>query len=620
MSSDTLSSSDTFAFSTALRGSSNPPDWSGDLIATTITQINKDNLSGLGPVRWKAAEKLPAASARRIFTRNNSNLQDIPSQGVEFKWPQLNPSQRTALTWNNKFDGESVLDYVRGSAEKEITRGGNLRDRNRAGNAPSPLGDSPSSAPRYFKPTNTVYLGANDGMLHAFNAEDGKELFAYIPSALISKLPELARPDYAHAWYVDGEIAVGTIQENGSSKRMLIGALGRGGKGLFGLDVTKPENFTASNVAWELNGTLTGQCGAKPEHDNLGLILGTPLIGKFNDGNTYALVGNGYNSCSGKAALYVIDIRTGIVVRQIETPIAGNNGLSTPAMLDVDGDGKIDLVYAGDLLGNLWRFDLRSSSPDNWSVRFGSSTTQPMFIAQSEKGEIQPITAPPAVTLGSDGTSWVFFGTGRYLTLADRSDQTVQSWYGLIDDSDKKGPTIAQNQLARRKFETFGLNTRIINKPSNAGDLNSMQNTRGWVIDFDIKADAGERVIHAPLIIKTQRGTVIEIPSIIPNSDTCMPGGRGYLNFVNAFSGAAIDFPFIDLNGDGIVNGKDLFPGPESYPGSIDLGNGMPGNITLVGDQNVIGGTGGGFSSLKKELGGATAHWGRISWREIIRE
>ena len=619
-SSDILSSSATLVFNTTFRASSNPPDWSGDLIARTLTRIDKDNPSGIGPVRWHAAEKLPAASSRRIFTRDNANLQDISSQGVEFKWDQLNPGQQTAL-------GSDVLDYIRGSAEKETAQGGTFRSRSRAGNAASPLGDSPSNTPRYFKPTNTVYLGANDGMLHAFDAETGQELFAYIPSALIPKLPELARTDYGHNWYVDGEVAIGSIKEDESgTTHMLVGALGRGGKGLFGLNVTNPDSFSARKVAWELNGTPPGQCGANPDHDNLGLVLGKPFIGTFNDGGTYALVGNGYNSCSGKAALYIINIQTGQVVRQIETPATGNNGLSTPVALDVNGDGKIDLAWAGDLLGNLWRFDLRADSPKDWSIRFGSFTNQAMFTARNDKGESQPITAPPAVTLfNSDkgNVPFVFFGTGRYLAIADKPDQTIQSWYGLIDNND--GSTIARHQLTRRKLESFGsavlpngkkTATRTIQKQN---DTNDMHHKRGWFIDFDVKADTGERVISVPFIIKTRRGTVVEIPSIIPSIDTCKPGERGYLNFVSAFSGAAVDFPFIDINGDGIVDDNDILPGSGGLPGSIDLQNGMPGNLTLVGDQNVIGGTGGGFSNLKKDLGGI-AHRGRISWREIIQK
>ncbi|MCL2644103.1 MAG: PilC/PilY family type IV pilus protein, partial [Betaproteobacteria bacterium] len=623
-SSDILASGDTLVFNTTLTATSDPPDWSGDLVATAIIRVDKDNISGLGPVRWQAAEKLPAASARSIFTRNNANLLDIPSNGVEFKWEQLNSGQQTALTWDRKFDGSSVLDYVRGSAEKEISHSGIFRNRTRMGGALSPLGDSPNNTPRYFKATDTVYLGANDGMLHAFNGATGQELFAYIPSALIPKLPELAQSDYGHAWYVDGEATIGTIQESSVSvKHMLIAALGRGGKGLFGLDVTTPASFSASNVAWELNGPPVDQCKTTDDDaNNIGLILGAPLIGTFNDGKTYAIVGNGYNSCRGRAVLYVIDIQTGNVVRRIDTSTATNNGLSTPVALDLDGDGKIDLVYAGDLLGNLWRFDMRSDKPADWRARLGrTSTTATAFFSA---GSTKPITAPPAAILDSDGIPWVFFGTGRYLSIADKSNQDIQSWYGLMDNTDTNTTTITSAQLTQRKFESFGTTTlsngretTIRNVQKQAGTTD-MVGKRGWYINFDVKSDAGERVISAPLIIKARHETVIEIPTIIPSSDPCLAGGRGYINFINAFTGAALEYAFIDLNGDGVVNSLDITGG--SFPGSIDLQDAMPGNLAIVGEQNIVGGTGGGLSVLKKDLGLSTGgQQGRISWREIIR-
>jgi type IV pilus assembly protein PilY1 len=630
---DTFGSSETLVFIPTLHVTSNPPDWSGDLVARVITPIDKNNPTGLGPVRWHAAEKILAADKRRIFTRSNSSLQDIPSQGVEFRWDKLNPDQQAALTFGNRFNGSEVLNYVRGSASKEITNSGSFRDRYRAGGAASPLGDSPNNGPHYFKPTNTVYIGANDGMLHAFDATTGQELFAYIPSALIPKLPELATFNYSHAWYVDGEAAFGTVKDDASNvTHMLVGTLGRGGKGLFGLNVTDPANFSADNVAWEFNGIPGEQCGANPDRDNLGLILGKPFIGTLNDGKTYALVGNGYNSCTGKAALYIIDIQTGQVVRRIDTPIEGNNGLSTPVGLDINGDGSIDLVWAGDLLGNLWRFDLRSDSPAGWDVRFGSSNT-PMFTARTSKGEAQPITAPPAVTLYSSGagnalTPFVFFGTGRYLTLADKAGtgQIVQSWYGLIDDSDTGLNTITRNQLAGRKFVSAGTATlsngkETVTRNVSLANANDMVNKRGWFIDFDFKGDEGERVVGAPLIIKVQRGTVVEIPSIIPNSDPCMAGGRSYRNSVSAFSGAAIDFPFTDLNGDGVVDDKDIFGGPGGATGSIDLQNGMSGNMIQVGDHLYSSGTGGEIDgqNLPPPDGGSSRYRGRVSWREIIQ-
>ncbi|MCL2644104.1 MAG: PilC/PilY family type IV pilus protein [Betaproteobacteria bacterium] len=647
-SSDVLSSSETLVFSTTLSADPDLPDWGGNLVARLITA------NGLGDVRWRAAEELPEPDNRRIFTRKNYNIEEVKSKGAEFKWENnLNEDQKTALgALGQRFNGKDVLNFVRGSNEKEIKNNGNFRDRIREKNAASPLGGSPNNTPRYFKPTSTIYLGANDGMLHAYHAETGKELFAYIPSALIPKLPSLASPSFGHDWYVDGEIAIGTIQQgDGSSTHWLVGGLGRGGAGLYGLDVSDPANFSKNNVAWELNGTPFGECANKnPDLDNLGVILGTPLIGKFNDGNTYAIVGNGYNSCGTKtssssvsyarAILYVIDIQTGKVVSRITTDTTNGNGLSTPTGVDLDGNGTIDIVYAGDLNGNLWRFDMRSNKPADWKARLGNTfnTATPLLVARSKNTPAatsrnrvaQPITAAPTVTLDNQGIPWVFFGTGRYLTIPDKSSQDIQTWYGLRDNTDINPADITHAQLTQRIFVGVGSIElpdgsnrliRSIQHQTNAADMNGK---RGWYIDFDVPDDLGERVIDTPLIIKAPRGTVLEIPSIIPSTDPCLAGGRGYINFINAFTGAALNFPFIDLNGDGIVNDQDIPPGSKySFPGSIGIQekDGMPGNLAIVGDQNIIGSTGGGLTVLKKNLGiSKGGQHGRISWRELINE
>lgn len=640
--SDILVSGDNLIFSTTFNFKADPPDWSGNLIATRITSMMGTLATQLGSPIWHAASELQSHDKRRIFTNNNASI-------VEFKWDNLHPDQQSALGALGDYGGEDVLNYVRGSNTKEIKyetgndcggkllhKSGSFRCRTRMGNAPSPLGDSLNNTPYFFKPTNTIYLGANDGMLHAYNVKDGNELFAYIPSALIPKLPELASPAYIHNWYVDGEVAIGTIGEDSSSEHWLVGGLGRGGYGLFGLNVTDPAKISSGETSlagWELKGTPWGKCINKDAKlDNLGIIIGAPVIGKFNDGGTYAVVGNGYNSCGTKtgttasnvsrAFLYVINIKTGDVVAQIPTNTLSSNGLSTPVAVDIDGNGTIDLIYAGDLRGELWRFDMRSSNPNDWKARLGGLIPSQIRNGTSlfNAGISKPISAPPAVILDSEGVPWVIFGTGSFLTAADKTSSQAHSWYGLKDNTDGSATQIANTNtaLTQRKFESAKgkgmlpsgeeIETRHIQKQT----ANDMNNKRGWYVNFE----SGERVITSPVIVITPRGTVVEVTSIIPDNDPCNGGGYGYLNFVDAFTGAGIEFAFIDLNGDGIVNDKDLRSPPAS---SMRLQNGLPGNVIVVDGQNVIGGTDGDHDVIKLISKGG-GHRGRISWQEIIRQ
>jgi type IV pilus assembly protein PilY1 len=276
----------------------------------------------------------------------------------------------------------------------------------------------------------------------------------------------------------------------------------------------------------------------------------------------------------------------------------------------------------------MWRFDLGSTNPNNWNIRFGTGTN-PMFVATNPSSQPQPITAAPLVALNANGTkTFVFFGTGRYLGISDKANQDIQSWYGLIDEGTS---TITRAELVRRRLTISGTATLPSGKATTVRSVESrtdehdMNNKRGWYINFDVQGDEGERVIHSAFLVRAGRGTVVEVPSIIPvGSDPCQAGGRGYINYVDAFSGAAVNFPFIDLNGDGIVDDRDVLPnnhsdGKPDYGNSIDLQSAMPGNIGMVGDQNVIGGTSGKVTNLGKNLGGDTpSNRGRISWREIF--
>ncbi len=399
-------------------------DWSGDITAI------KPETSGKMTEIWTSSDagKIPSAATRKVFTLKSG------VGGVEFKLlADLGSTQAGDLsavncsaTLTGTACAQARIDWLRGDQSKEddgsLTPPGPLRKRTRI------HGDVISSGPVYVKSTNTVYVGANDGLLHAINAANGEELFSYLPSMLFPKLYKLTQPSYTHDYYVDGEIAVSTNFET-PGKNILVGALGRGGKGLYALDVTAPSTFSASKVKWEFT------------DPDLGLVLGKPIIAKLNNGQTAVIVGNGYNSTAESGVLLIIDLETGALIHKIDTK-AGNatdtNGLASPRGWDSDGNGTLDYLYVGDLLGNLWKFDLTSGSSASWASAFGTVTAPvPFFVATDKNGARQPITG--MVGLGINGRKgdpnfgkrYVFIGTGRYITIDDKSNKQVQSWYGL---------------------------------------------------------------------------------------------------------------------------------------------------------------------------------------------
>ena len=576
-------SSDSAVFQTSL----DSKNWEGDVLAFALTE------AGVAAApKWRASEQLPAAASRNIFTWRPDE-----SKGVAFAWDALSDAQQDVLS------GTAMLDYLRGDDASTISKGGTFRDRK------SLIGDIVNSSPLFDPETDTLYVGANDGMLHAFDASTGKERFAYVPNLIFDKLPALADPGYAHKFYVDGELQL-SPPDLVPGKTILVGSTGRGARGLFALDVTQAEGFAPTDVLWEFDAAADEDHGA-----DIGYIVGRPQIATLEDDSVVVIFGNGYASASGKSVLFIADIETGDILRALEVDTGGGNGLSSPALWDNDLNGKTDTIYAGDLQGNVWKFDLSGADPALWKVAFDGA---PLFIATDPDGVRQPITAELVVALDPDvavSPVYVFFGTGSYIFATDPGSKQIQTWYGITDG---ETAIAGRTELATRSFELLDL---LYDKParvSTKAEEGDMEGKRGWYLDLIEPGlpPTGERIISAPFIAESLE-TVLLVPSQIPlaNDDPCEPQGRGYLNFVNAFTGGRIQEPPLDLNRDGLFDEKDNLK--EKVVTSYDFGVGPGGKITQVGDQIVFGGTEG---STSVSLNPKSVKTGRISWREIVRD
>jgi len=568
----------------------NSANWEGELVARETANLTN--------IIWTASQKIPLESKRNIFSWNESNS---PNKGISFTWTALSGDQQSAL--GGTTDGENVLNYLRGNQTKEIQNGGAFRNRTKL------LGDLAHSSPYYVKDIDTVFVGANDGMLHGFNGTTGVETIAYVPNLIFNNLKALSSPFYEHQYTVDGDIAVSSRSLT-TGKNFLVASLGRGGKGLFGLNVTNPSTFVATDVLWELGGNA-----------DLGYVLGRPQIARLNNDVVAAVVGNGYNSDNGSAVLFIINLETGAIIRTIDTLATGDNGLATPALWDADNDGKADYVYAGDLKGNVWKFDLKDKDSTKWKLAFSDSTPTPLFVAKDAADNLQPITAQIYIgidTINDDpnyGKRFIFFGTGRYMFQGDPTDKSLQTWYGIIDDD---VVISSRNALKERAITTYGTVSGKLVRVFADAVTNDMAGKKGWYIDLVEgvpPSPIGERMISPSQLISAIEPTLVA-SSIIPEStDLCKPGGRGYINAINAFTGGSLKNVFFDISGtDGKFDTADMLDG--KYVGSVDLGIGMPGSGVLVGNKFIVGG------SDPKKLGElplnvGTKTTGRVSWREI---
>ncbi|SDQ93801.1 type IV pilus assembly protein PilY1 [Pseudoxanthomonas sp. CF385] len=575
-----------------------PAGWWGDLVAYPVSSAGVDRTAPI----WRAADGIPA-TGRTVLTMDTTT-----NAGALF--PTATQIAALGRSTAPAVSGANNAAYIAGNRTLEGGAGG-LRTRVKL------LGDIVNSSPAYDASTQTIYVGANDGMLHAINASNGQERFAYVPGGInLSYLAMLSDPAYEHHYFVDGPITLST-RTHSPTGTQLVGALGRGGKGIYSLDVSSPGSFNAAAVKWERYET---------PGSNMGLVVGQPLIANLNNGDVGVIVPNGINSAGDRAALLVYRLSDGALLAEINTGVgsaAAPNGMFSATVRDIDGNGTADYVYAGDMQGNLWRFDLRASSTTTWT---NASSRVAMYTAVNDAGQRQPITAAPTVVRNpATFELWVFFGTGRFINEDDVISLQVQSLYGIKDSATA---VAGRTALQRRTIATASGNSRAFepNTPLPAGRL-------GWYIDlvdppYPPGTARGERVFADPQVVA---GALI-VSSSTPSRDPCRPGGTGYLNALDAFTGTSLTTSLFDLDGDGIFDDETITDasGNPIPIGSVALdGMGTQGAIFTGGGGSPGGGGGGGGGLICVSISDASVECerirelrrvGRVSWREIIRD
>ena len=528
--------------------------WSGDVRAYPISSGGGVDLAGNRWTSGGAASSIAAqdwSSGRQIVTIAN---------GVKagFRWGALSAAQQTAI------GSSQILDYVRGDRSNESPNGLNLRPRRFV------LGDIQRSRPIYVAGTNPMlYVGANDGMLHALNAATGDEVYAYIPSILIGKLKQLAPTlptAYVHTHFVDASPAVGKVGSGAGAKTILAGGLGAGGRGLYALDISADasappasEAAAATRILWELSSASAG-------FGNLGYTYAEVQFVSLNNGANGLIAPNGYMSAAGKASLFLIDSLGGSLIREIDTgsgSAASPNGLSSVSAVDIDGNGTADYVYAGDLDGNLWKFDLSATSASAWSVSKLFATVP-----------AQAITGAPAVSRHPEGGRMIMFGTGKVMTAADLTDTAVHYVYGIRDGA-PAGSTALQTQTLTEKTAAgpSGTTIRVRTSTVNAMDWSTHL---GWKVALP----AGERVMgdRSPLIsgrfyFHSYNPTV---------NTTAVPAGENWAMQFDYLTGGGATAPFLDLNADGKLDDLDralVSTGPVAGADGVPVGNYLKGGV-----------------------------------------
>ena len=655
-------------------------DWSGQLLALPIIIDASTGLPSLGSASWDAGASniMPTHGSRKVITYEGG----LGKYGEEFTWLNMSTAQKLLLD-----NDPTLLDFLRGDQTNELAGSGTDSFRDRG----SLLGDIVHSAPKFVGPPSSrypdnwgsgapentapystfksdkasrdelIYVGANDGMLHAFDADNGVEKFAYIPKTIFKNLKELASTTYAHQYYVDGQSTVVDVffASDSAWHTVLVSGLGGGGQGLFAIDVTNPADFNsatsaATKVLWEFT---------DENASDLGYTFGQASIVRLRNGEWAAVFGNGYNntdgddhvSTSGNAVIYMLNIETGAVIDYFDTesgtaqdPTNGGrpNGMSTPAVIDTDGDFIADAIYAGDLFGNLWKVDLTGNGPNQWDFTYATGSPakpQPLFKAcagaSCSSTNSQPITTQPQVVNHPNLTGYlVYFGTGKYVEIGDNTStgQTTQTFYSVWDklesqvDFDLTGHVPKRSNMLQQSiiletskfnFDVRATTANIIDWATHYGWYMDLYNTGGGNTN-----NYGERQVSNAV---ARNGRVI-FTTLVPLDDICEPGGTGWLMELNLYSGARLDFSPFDLNGDlAFTSLEYVNVGDIDNDGVDDYApvSGKKSKVGIIPTPSIVNGQGGdqeykftsgssGAIEITTENPGPT-YGGRQSWRQL---
>ncbi len=591
-------------------------DWSGNLSAWALDPVTGNITSR----RWNAS--VPGYSNRAIYTAAMQS--DGSLSGVLFaQATDLDASMQSALV--NAYPGtasaQDLVEYLRGDQSKEQLSSGAFRNR-----ANGVLGDIVHTTPvfvgapdasryKYTKwpeadshaafaashqnRSEMVYVSANDGMMHGFLADNsaankGREMYAYMPrAAVLNGLGSLADPDYVHRYFNDGPLVAQDVYINNSWRTVLVGTTGRAGnqandqqgKAIFALDVTDPSSLGGSSLMWEIS------------HDAIGQITSPPVIARLDDGEWYAIFGNGYNSVNDRAALIRVKLEDGSVTVIQGSSTASANGLAGPLVWDLDEDGSADTAYAGDLDGNVYKFDLLAA------------TAEVIYVAKDSANNRQPITAGMTGTEDHTGNTWIHFGTGKYLSIADMSNRDTQTWYGL--KAEDVSASSSRSDLMERSLSNGSSLGDYTARTVSAATSGDMVGKEGWFIDYDTSDAPGERMVLPGQI----RGDALIGYTVIPVADACNPGGDGFVMAVDPFTGARLDRIFFDFNGDGEFNSADQLNG--ASPSGFSVGR-IPSSGVFVDDDLHFNTDSAVSEKVSTNPGSGGGGAERISWREIV--
>lgn len=588
-----------------------PKDWRGTIKSYGFTATGSVNTSS---VLWTTDTAIVPGATAPIYQSWNS----ASNAPVTLAYANFAPAQQTVLSQGlpTGITGSDLVEWSKGTNKTGLkVRSVLLGD---IINSPlvlaSPtdktasdlVGDTTYSSYLATKAANmnaNLVVNANDGFVSVINSGNGARRFAYMPSSVLPSLRLIADTAYAngvnHKFLVDGQVGVFDAQLNSAWKTLALGGTGAGGKTFYALQLFDASAGNVTKALWEFSAPATANTANV--FNDLGYAYARPEVARLADGRWAAFISNGYGSNSGVAALYVVDLRDGSLIKKIVIDSTETtNGLSS-VELKVNSQNVVQAAYGGDLKGRMWKFDLSGTTTDTWGVAFSG---KPLFTTAG--GATQPITAQPLLADNSLGGKVVFFGTGKFNEAVDKTNKDLQTFYAVWDADGGSGQITTSSLQAQSVTGVFsGSAGQFITTSQNETTYPA---EKGWYLPLVYNSVlTGERVISQAALVL---GRIVFTTANVDTTDPCASFGTGKLVELDAFSGKMLNYAVLDTNGDGVVDSND------ALSSGVIINSGIPFLTAVVngGTGKIVTDTGSTVTKLTEKGGGGSR---RIMWRQI---
>lgn len=579
-----------------------PTDWRGTIKALAIAADGSVNTSS--PI-WSTDDQIIPG-----ITPTYESWNTLTNSVIALTYASFSPQQQVALNASLPVgvSGADLVQWTKGTNKTGLkTRTVLLGDVINSPLAYASPTDNPASDPVADNSYSTyvdiksnsmsprLVVNANDGLVNVIDPSTGKRLYAYMPSTVLANLHYVADPNYingvSHKFLVDGQISIVDVQYASSWKTLAIGGTGAGGKGFYALQMFNAGASNTVKALWDISSVTAG-------FGNMGYAYAKPEVAQLPDGRWAAFIANGYGSTNGVASLFVVDVSTGALIKEIPVDTSGNNGLSS-VKLRVNAASVVQYAYGGDLKGQMWKFDFTSQAAPTGKVGLGGS---PLFTASG--GANQPITAQPVVGNNPNGGKMVYFGTGKLMEASDKTMTATQAFYAVWDN-DGTSANYHESDLVAQAINGTYYASSVQFFTTTQNDVNYAAKKGFYLPLIYNNIATGERVIYAANL---GFGRVRFATAIVDTTDPCSSSGSSRFVDLDALNGRMLSYPVLDTNGDGQINSSDsnssgfLVSGGVLNPGVVlDKDNG---NQEFVSNSNTFA-----------EAGGPSNR--RIMWRQI---